>query len=180
MPETILRKTIAILLLSLFIVNEFSYFTVFIPLKNTARLIQSIRINNLNEPDDLSVIKVNVSELYNNPSLKFLNESEIKYNDEMYDILDMTNKDGILYIYCLKDETENLIFKTYSIHFQNNPGRNFSLNFFCINTALKLIAYICPDNTGILITITEILTQSNFALKPDPYLDVDSPPPKYS
>jgi hypothetical protein len=176
-----LRKTIAILLLLLFLTNEFSYFTVFLTLRNTARIIQNIRINSKNESDDFAVIKIKESDFRNNTSgIKFLDDSEMKYNDELYDILDIAVKDSMVYIYCLKDETEDLFTKTYCLHFQSNPARKFSLNFFRFNNALKMVAYFCTNEVNIYISKTELISDINHIIYINPYKEIPSPPPKLS
>jgi hypothetical protein len=161
--------------------NEFSYFTVYLTLKNTARIIQNIKIKSKNESDDFVLIKIKESDLKNNTAgIKFLDDSEIKYNDELFDILDIALKDSIVYIYCLKDETEDLLTKTYCIHFQMNSGRKFSLNFYDLNIALKMIAYICDNDINLVAYQTILLANINFNIESDIFIDVPSPPPKYS
>jgi len=176
-----MNKIITIFLILLFTVNEFSYVTVYLPLKNLAEMVQKGRLEDCYNSDDFALIVVKESEMYNDSSsVKFLEKSELSCNGELYDIVNTVVKDGDVYIYCLKDETENLLDKSFSLHFDNHQSKKFSLNFFNLTNAKKLIAFVFADDKYCGITLVEKISIDNYNIFLKPFIDKYIPPPKLS
>jgi hypothetical protein len=174
-----MKKVITILLVLLFTVNEFSFITVYLPLRNLANILQKARVEDCYNSADFALIVVNESDKESAP-VKYINESEILYNGELYDVVNIVDKDGSKYIYCLKDETENLLDKSFKLHFDNHQNRKFSLNFFNITVAKKLIAFVFEDYIN--CSIPKIDNIVVYYINPDlkPFIDKHTPPPKFS
>ena len=134
-----MKKVITIFLVLLFAVNEFNFIAVYLPLKNLATMMQKAKIEDCCDPNDFTLIVIKESEIANESSaVIFLDKSELLYNGELYDIVNTVNKDGNVNIYCIKDETENLLDKSFKLHFDNLQNRKFSLTFFNLTVAKKL------------------------------------------
>jgi len=175
------KKVITIFLLLLFTVNEFSFITVYLPLRNLATYVQKARVDNSVEPNDFALIVIKESEINNESApVKFLENSELLYNDEMYDVINTVNKDGDVYIYCVKDETENMLDKSFNLHFDNSQNRSFSLSFFNLTVAKKLLPFIFSDDINYSVLQIERVRIQNINLKSVPFIEKDIPPPKFS
>jgi len=172
-----MKKVITIFLVLLFTVNEFSFITIYLPLKNLAGIIQKAKVENSYDSNDFTLIAINESE---KESIKYINENEIFFNGDMYDIVNTVTKDSTIYIYCLKDETENLLTKSFQLHFDNHQNRKFSLNFFNLTSAKKLIAFVFEDNLNNSILKVDSIIADNINLNPKPFIDKHTPPPKIS
>jgi hypothetical protein len=174
-----MNKIITIFLILLFTVNEFSYITVYLPLKNLAFIMQKAKVEDCDNSNDYTLFVINESDKESTP-VKYLNESEILFNGELYDVVNSVDKDGSTYIYCLKDETENLLDKSFKLHFDNRQNRKFSLNFFNLTVAKKLIAFVFDNYLDNSIPKIEnvVIYYINPYLKP--YIDKYTPPPRFS
>lgn len=176
-----MKKIITILLVLLFIMNEFSFIAIYIPLKKLASYIQKTNIEKGFDFDDVSLIVINKSDLEKGTAqIKFVENSELVYNNELYDIVNSVTVDENIYLYCLKDETENLLLKSFTLHFDNNHNRKFSLSFFNIAIAKKLIAFVFENNLRFQITQKTNIVSNNIIINLKPFIDIPSPPPKYS
>jgi len=176
-----MKKVITILLVLLFILNEFSFIAIYIPLKKLASYIQKTNIEKGFDDDDVSLIVIKKSDLEKGMAqIKFVENSEIVYNNELYDIVNSITTDENVYLYCLKDETENLLLKSFTLHFDNNHNRKFSLNFFNVTVAKKLIAFVFDNNLKFQISKKTNIVSDNIIINLKPYIDKPSPPPKYS
>jgi hypothetical protein len=176
-----MKKVITILLVLLFTVNEFSFITVYLPLRNLANYMQKARVESCYDPNDFAVIVVKESEYLNESSpARFFENSEFLFNGELYDVVNTVTKDGNVYIYCIKDETENLLDKSFKLHFDNHQNRKFSLNFFNVTIAKKLIAFVFEDYIN--CSIPKIDNVVVYYINPDlkPFIDKHTPPPKFS
>ncbi|MCX6157180.1 MAG: hypothetical protein ACOYN6_00740 [Ignavibacteria bacterium] len=174
-----MKKVITIFLILLFTVNEFSFLTVYLPLKNLAVMMQKAKVDECYDSSDFALIVINESDKESSP-VKYNNESEILFNGELYDVVNTVEKDGSTYIYCLKDETENLLDKSFELQFGNNQNRKFSLNFFNLTVAKKLTAFVFDnyfDNS-----IPKIDNAVIYYINPDlkPFIARHTPPPKFS
>jgi len=176
-----MKKVITILLILLFTVNEFSFITVYLPLKNLANVMQKARAESCYDPNDFAVIVIKESEYCNDFSpVRFLEKSELLFNGELYDVVNTVVKDGNVYIYCIKDETENLLDKSFKLHFDNHQNRKFSLNFFNLTVAKKLIAFVFDNQFD--NSIPKLDNAVIYYINPDlkPFIDKQTPPPKFS
>lgn len=176
-----MKKVITIFLVLLFTVNEFSFITVYLPVKKLANLMQKAKLESCYDPNDFAVIVIKDSEIgKESSSVRFLEDSEILFNGELYDVVNTVSKDGNVYIYCIKDDTENLFDKSFNTHFDNHQNRNFSLRFFNLTVAKKLLAFVFTNNINLNITWAENIIIENININLKPFIDKDSPPPKFS
>lgn len=174
-----MKKVITIFLILLFTVNEFSFLTVYLPLRNLAVMMQKAKVEDCSDLSDFALFVVNESDKESVP-IKYINESEILYNGELFDVINIVDKDGSKYIYCLKDETENLLDKSFILHFENHQSRNFSMNFFNLTVARKLIAFVFDNHFAGSIQKIDIVEA--FYIDPElkPFIDKYTPPPRFS
>jgi hypothetical protein len=176
-----MKKVITIFLILLFTVNEFSFITVYLPLKNLATLMQKAKVENCDTSNDFALIVMKESDLNNDTSSsKFNDESEFMFNGELYDVINMEVKDGNVYIYCIKDETENLLDKSFKLHFDNIHNNKFSLTFFNHTVAKKLLPFVFADDIIFDISQIENVLINNVNLNLKPFIDKVIPPPKIS
>lgn len=176
-----MNKIITIFLILLFTVNEFSFITLYLPLKNLASMVQKARLEDCYNSDEFALIVVKESEMYNqSSSVKFLEKSELSYNGDLYDIVETVVKDSDVYIYCIKDDTENLLDKSFSLRYDNHQNKKFSFNFFNLTNAKKLIAFVFTNDIYYGITLVEKISIDNYNIFLKPFIDKYSPPPKIS
>lgn len=175
-----MKRLIAIFLFLLFMANEFSYFIVYLPMRNISNLIQQSKIESSLESGEYTVIYVkNIEDTNSDYYLSLLNESEFAYEGELYDVVKRIYADGGIYIYCIKDETEDLLNKSFNLHFSNKTIRNFSMRLFNITVSRKLIAFFTENRYNIPVVLTGVLISSNIKLFQKPFIEKISPPPKY-
>lgn len=174
-----MKKVITIFLILLFTVNEFSFITVYLPLRNLAVMMQKAKLEDCTDSNDFSLIVVNETDKESAP-IKYINESEILCNGELYDVVNTVDKNGSKYIYCIKDETENLLDRSFKLHFDNHQKREFSLNFFNLTVAKKLIAFVFDNHFADCIQKIDIVVA--FYINPElkPFIDKYTPPPRFS
>ncbi len=174
-----MKKVITIFLVLLFTVNEFSFLTVYVPLKSLAVFMQKAKVEDCYNSNDFTLFIVKESDKESS-SVKFVDDSEVLYNGEMYDVVNTFVKEGNVYIYCLKDETENLLDKSFKTHFDNHLNKKFSLNFFNLTVTKKLIAFVFDNQfvNGIQKIDSIVIHYINPELKP--YIDKYTPPPRFS
>lgn len=91
--------------------------------------------------NEIVVLKITLTE---NKNLQRIDDHEVRYKNNMYDIVKEVEKDGTLYIYCISDKKEDGLFNIlYKINKNDNPKEQ-SKTLFNNNNLIK--NYILKDN----------------------------------
>ena len=115
-----MKKVITILLVLLFLMNEFSFIAIYIPLINLVHYIQKTNIEKGSDISDISLIVINKTDFEKgNRDFYFVDEYEIIYKGEMYDISSFTIEGDDVKLLCYKDDKETKLNLLLAQYFSN-------------------------------------------------------------
>ncbi len=177
-----LTNTVYILLIVLVIYNSFGYLLMYFPASVLIKHLvhKSIKEKNIN-PEDLSVLVFNISDLENN-KYDFIwkkPNKEFRFNGKMYDIEAKTISGDSIYYTVYYDHKENILEELFSLH-QKDSKKDQSQN--TIQRVLLFGFYL--EQTKYFACNINVFDNSNLPLAKNEadllnhITDVPSPPPR--
>jgi hypothetical protein len=129
-----LKKSFFILLGLLVLFNTGGYYFVYFQVQNYFKQVAFNKINEYIPEENLTLFKINLRSTDSKIQKEILriNDHEISYNGNMYDIYKEEVNSDTLVLYCLCDENENILDQAFS-EFVNRNNIDF------INISLKSI-----------------------------------------
>lgn len=173
-----LKKTLSIILLSIFSFNTGGFFLLF-------KIQQLLVIEEMKErikqtllPTELTLIRIDTK---NHNEIEWENKNEFRYKGEMYDVVSTkTCEDGQVAYYCINDQKETTLFRNLDEQVKKNRDAGDKEN----NQA-KVLLNLLSSIYCLPSAFSLMLSQNSQLLKPGgtlpylpPVLDVSSPPPK--
>ncbi|MDD5362501.1 MAG: hypothetical protein PHN88_10240 [Ignavibacteria bacterium] len=176
-----MKKVFAISLVFLFLINDFSFVSIYLPLKSLAKYINFETKNTDKDDPDITTIVLSKSEFSeNNDNFRKIDEDEIIYENELYDVRSYQEENDSVIIYCVKDVKENSLDKIFSVHVEQNANNKLASSFQNIINNKRFSAYLIIN--PFILEVAEIS-----AVKTDipeftsaPFLKIEIPPPKLS
>ncbi|MCE1164636.1 MAG: hypothetical protein LWX07_04440, partial [Bacteroidetes bacterium] len=165
----------------LFLINDFSFISVYLPMKSLARKLYSELRDSDEFSSELTVI-TSSSEVFLKAAEQLISsgEDEFVYEGELYDICGVKITNGTAAIYCIKDTKENSLDNLFTTHVEKKDYKNISRVINNILSTKKFTAYLNTSN--IFLNAGEIsFVYSGFQiLTTNPFLGTDTPPPRVS
>lgn len=140
------------------------------------------KINDYVPLDRLELIKINInSSSYNDDDIyDRVNDKEFSYYGRMYDIYKEDVSNDTLYLYCVSDENEDIINNAIAIYINDKKNDNSNS---AISNIIKIFITIAlaPNevNLSYLNTYKNISNKLQISYQ-DIYIDIPSPPPRFS
>lgn len=149
-------------------------------LKSSFKRDAANQLNAFIPDDNLELIKIHKNDLNNNSaSILFMEEDEFLYCGMMYDIYKTEAIGDSIYYYCISDEKENILEKSFASYVHAKTSNNTSSN--AIHNILENITKIglTPDTSALIFALNSIkfvvyFRQHLTNLK----ADTPTPPPK--
>jgi len=174
-----MKKVITILLVMLFLMNEFSFIAIYIPLRNLARYIQKTNIEKGSDESNISLIVINKNDFENgNHDFYFVEQYEFIYKGEMYDLSSFTIEGDNVNLLCYKDDKETKLNFLLAQYFSNGISDITSEDSSFFNSIIfdaeSPISF--KDNSSwredecFYFTFFSIINN---------FLDIPTPPPKF-
>jgi hypothetical protein len=176
-----MKKGFAISLILLFLINDFSFVSIYLPLKSLAKYINFEKKDDCTDDPDITTIVLSKSEFSedNDIFIKIGND-EIIYDNELYDVRSYREANDSVIIYWVKDVKENSLDKIFSTRVEKDKNNKLASTFHNIINNKRFTAYIITN--PIVLEIAEISAVKNeraeFASAP--FLKIEIPPPKLS
>ena len=173
-----MRRIFSILLIILFVFNAGGYYFVYIQLLNNFKYIAQNEVSVQIPLEKLELIKINNNKDYNENEFERVNDEEIRYNGNMYDIYKIENKDDETFFYCVNDENEDVILKAFTEFIsdkkddKSNSAVKNIIKIFISQAISPQVYELIHYNSKNNITTTN----NHFLLKTN--LEIPSPPPK--
>ncbi len=176
-----MKKVFSIILVILFLINDFSYISVYLPLRSLSNYLYA----NLDESDignpDVTTFRVPKDDYLNcKGDIIRVNEKEFIYQEEMYDICAIKESDDNFIIFCIKDLQENSLNDLFASHIDSKRDNNIKL-------ALRNIFYNKRFSGFLSLNVFNLTPRQISSLSIEtcfriftPYIKIDSPPPKFS
>jgi hypothetical protein len=176
-----MKKVFAISLIILFLINDFSFVSIYLPLKSLARYINfEAKDTGDNDPDITTIVMSKCEFSEENGVFRKIDKDEIFYENELYDVRSYREENDSVIIYCVKDVKENSLDKIFAVHVDQNANNKLASTFQNIINNKRFIAYLIIN--PIVLEIVEISAVKNdiadFATAP--FLKIEIPPPKLS
>jgi len=127
-----LKKTTILILCVIILFNTGGYYLAYFQVQNYFKSIATGRINEYIPLDKLTLIKINLKSTESDSKKDYIkvNEKEISYNGNMYDIYQEEKSGDTLVLYCLSDENEDKLDQAFS-EYVNKSGID------CINQSVR-------------------------------------------
>ena len=127
-----MKKTIILILCVIILFNTGGYYLAYFQVQNYFKSIATGRINEYIPLDKLTLIKINLKSAESDSKKEYLkvNEKEISYNGNMYDIYQEEKSGDTLVLYCLSDENEDKLDQAFSEYVNKS-------DIDCINLSVK-------------------------------------------
>lgn len=142
------KKHISILLSVLIVFNCFGYVVTYVQMQYLFKNLGYEKINSYISENELTKIEINKNDLNENSGFEKIEETEIRYNEKMYDVLKEEDNGNKVVFYCICDENENALQKAFLSFIEANTGSaesNPLLNYIK-HTLLKAVT---PDDNKI-------------------------------
>jgi hypothetical protein len=177
-----LKRLVSIFLIFLIVFNTGGYLFVYFQIGNYFKQIAFNKINDYVPINNLELLKININspDYCNSDIYERINEKEFTYYGKMYDIYKEDISNGILSLYCVSDENEDVI--NNAIYTYINEKRNDNSNsalaniikiFITIGLAPAEADYGSLDTYNSISYLYLISYQNIF-------IDVPYPPPRVS
>ena len=173
------NKVIVSLLILLLLFNSGGYVFVYFQLTVYFKSLASEKISQYISPENLVLFKTVKGENYKFEEFKILDDNEISYYGNLYDIYKKTQSGDTTHYYCINDDNENILGIIFSDYIRNNISSSSIFNALK-NIAKNLItqALVEDINTSNITYIKEY-PFSNLQLQYEsPNLEKTSPPPR--
>lgn len=176
-----MKKLLPIVLVILFLINDFSFISVYLPMKSLARKLNSeLRESDIDDPDVTVITSRKEDFIKDVEALKESGGDEFVYEGEIYDICDIKTVNGYPAIYCIKDTKENSLDNLFQAHIEKKSAKNISKVLNNLLNNKRFTAYIITNN--LFLNSGEIsfcFCELAFTAA-NPFLATDTPPPKIS
>jgi hypothetical protein len=175
-----LKKITSILIIALLFFDSCGYIFVYLELSRYFKQESSLKINEIFSKDDIEIIALHKSDLTkNNSPVKFIEEKEILYKGELFDIYNTISFEDSIYYYCLNDRNENILEKAFTIYLDKNTQEN-SKNIPIYNILHNIIKIaITPTQFDFNQSQHCIKYENKFIYLISQYsFDIPTPPPK--
>jgi hypothetical protein len=169
-----MKKIIPLLLINLILLNTFGFnllldYLIFQCKRDFSR-------ENFYDSNKIIVLRITSCEKKN---LQRIDDDEVRYKDNMYDIIKEIKKDDALYIYCVSDKKEDGLFELLFKINKNDNKNGQSEPAFTKNNLIK--NYIFNDKEDFHFQVDKGRTFSYpIAIYISPIKDIVLPPPEFS
>jgi hypothetical protein len=174
-----LRKFVSILILSLFLYNNFGFLAVHPLLSIYYKYLGMQRVEMPSEGELIELIIFNKEDIQKKKiNFKWIHSREFKYNGDMYDIVEKKETETELIIHCINDTKEKILEEEFEKKVQKNSLENkqrpISNNFNFVSIS---------EPVQIEYPVDVIVSGSTFKnwinnFYSSPNLDIASPPPR--
>ena len=175
-----MKKITSIFLIFLLLLDSCGFFVVYIELSNHFKKEAATRINDFIPDSKLEILAFRLSELSGASShVSILDNNEIKFNDELYDVYKKVIEGDSVYLYCVNDANENILETAFTIYVdsktqdnsKNTPIHNILANVF-------KVAVIPVVFNGSYYQSSIKFTTKIVYLFPQHSAEIPTPPPK--
>jgi hypothetical protein len=175
-----LKKSFFILLGLLVLFNTGGYYFVYFQAQNYFKQIAFDRVNEYIPVENLTLFKINLRSTDSKIQKEIvrINDHEISYNGNMYDIYKEEINDDTLVLYCLSDENENILDRAFSEFVNRN---NIDFINISLKSILKSVIKIALPPTELIYKNFSFFNSITFNPSNDlqnVIIDVSVPPPK--
>lgn len=175
-----MKKTVAIFLLSIFLFNTAGFYLIF---KATQYQIKSVIQNEIRSGFDSPELETLIIPKTNLAGIEWLESGkEMRYHDQLYDIVKSVETSTTLTFYCINDTKEKALYSKLEDHINThvistNPVKNNSSKKL-IDTVVKL--YFSIQNSFSLFQNESNIKYftSNLIYTPA-LIEINSPPPEF-
>ena len=120
-----LKKSISILILSLFIYNIFGFFALYPFLSFYYKNLGMQKTGEHSDEEVIELLIFNKEDIVENRiEFKWIHSREFKYNGEMYDIVKKEERDNKLFLYCINDKKEKKLEEEFEKKIQDNSSNS--------------------------------------------------------
>ncbi len=176
-----MKKVFSIILVILFLINDFSYISVYLPLMSLSKYLYTEFDESDIDNTDITTFQVPKEDYLNGiGEIIRLNDKEFVYRNEMYDICVIKESNDNLILYCVKDLKETSLNNLFASRFGRKGDNN-------INLALRNIFYNKRFSGFLSLNVFNLTPRQISSLSIEtcfriftPYIKIDSPPPKFS
>ena len=177
-----MKRLFSIFLILLIVFNTGGYLFVYYQIGNCFKQIAFNKINDYVPLENLELVKLKInSPEYNNTDIyERINDKEFKYYGKMYDIYKEDNSDGVLSLYCVSDEKEDVINNaifTYINEKKNDNSNSALANIIKIFITVAIVPAEINYNTLNSYYSISYLYQISYQ---NIFIDVPYPPPRIS
>jgi hypothetical protein len=177
-----LKRVLSIFLVLLIVFNTGGYLFVYFQVGNCFKQIAFNKINDYLSLENLELVKINTnSPDYNNTDIyERINEKEFTYYGKMYDIYKEDVSNGILSLYCVSDENEDVINNaifTYINEKKNDNSNSALANIIKIFITIAIVPTDANYNSINTYNSISYLYQISYQ---NIFIDVPYPPPRVS
>ncbi len=176
-----MKKLLPIVLVLLFLLNDFSFISVYLPMKSLIRELNSeLRESNTDNPEITVITSHDEKFKRETEELIASGEDEFVYEGELYDICEIRETNGTYAIYCIKDIKENSLDSIFTSQFTQKTDKNISKVINNLINNKRLIAYLNTNNIFMsALEVSYIYFDVSYPAN-NPFLGTDTPPPKIS
>ena len=129
------------------------------------------------DKDQIFVFNFSANELQNNKSIK-LEESELKYQGRMYDIISRREKDGMLSISCIADGSEDYLLSLMGNSIYKLQKEKINTHLFQLKWQIDNYTFNIPHILKVHLKSTANYgPQMCYDIIPSDHNNVPSPPP---
>lgn len=167
-------------MISLIVFNAGGYFFIFSQFENYFKEKATARISDYIPLEKLEKIKIVKSREYGNSNSNFekINESEIRFNGNLYDIYFQEQSGDTTTFYCINDSYEDILHEAFNeyLNGQENEGNNTA-----ISNLIKIFVNLGLEPCNYSQLFVPFINEFNFTrhtLINDTNLDIPVPPPR--
>jgi len=120
-----LKKSISILVLSLFIYNILGFFALYPFLSLYYKNLGMQKTGEHSDREMIELLIFNKEDIVENRiDFKWIHSREFKYNGDMYDIVKKEERDNQLFLYCINDKKEKKLEEEFARKIQDNSSNS--------------------------------------------------------
>ena len=166
------------MIILLFVFNAGGYYFVYIQLLSNFKYAAQNDLSIQIPIEKLELIKINNNKVYSENEFEKVNDEEIRFNGNMYDVFKEEIKNDETFYYCVNDKNEDVIQKAFTEFI--NDKKDDKTNSSVINIIKIFITQAISPQVYELIhyDINNKITTTNKQFLIKTILDIPSPPPK--
>lgn len=177
-----MRKTIALLICIIFLLNLSGHYIMFSIIRQQARSDMKAFIKNNLGDEELEKIIISDNDLTSSASqIKFIKKNEFIHKGKLYDIVRRKREDNQTVFYCINDKTEEKLFSNLDEHIKRNSDSSPVSKSLSALILKILTKEALPDNSVELMHVygvyTSFLDYNEKIIQQ--FLPVFTPPPEH-
>ena len=119
------KKSISILILSIFIYNAIGFLAVHQALSTYYKYLGMKQVEKPSKEEMIEILVFNKKDILNNRiNFRWIHSREFKYNGDMYDIVEKNETDDKLIVYCINDTKEKKLEEEFEKRVRKNSSED--------------------------------------------------------